>query len=191
MARDRRRGGLDPYELAVLRGGGQDAGPDGEDDKGRPPPLPKFRVGRFKVGPLGLLVGILTIVGVGSAVRYGAGPPGLAASCTSPALALAVPSVVQHGPVEYTAVGPDSGPVILAVDTASVGADLTPVPLPGRAAQVVGRPKRLTGCRLTGAFGAQVLPGKHTVTLFRLGPGGSETLAHAPLEVTERGGVLP
>ena len=190
MVRHRRARGLDAYELAVLRGPGQETGVDGEDDEGRPPPLPKFTVGRFKVGPLGLVMGVLILIVVGSAVKYGGGPPDLAASCSTAGLRLAVNRIVEHAPVEYTAVGPDAGPVLLAIDAAGVRPDLSLVPLPGGTPQRLGVPRRLAGCRVQAAFGVQVPPGKHTVTLFRLTPTGSAVLATAALVVTDRSGLL-
>ena len=61
MAKRDRRGKLDAYELAILRGGNQtfELSAEGEDaptEDGSPPPLRPLKVGRFKVGSLGLLV---------------------------------------------------------------------------------------------------------------------------------------
>lgn len=168
--------GPDAYELAVLRGAsGQDPddGPRGADrppaaalaprtasDDDGPPPLPRLQAGPFRVGPTGLLVGVVALVAVGSLVRFGGSDlPEPAPSCTSYGLALSSTRVHPGGLVRYSAVGP-SGPVTLLVsgpDGTVAAAEQT---LPGT---------RLDGCGAVGRFGVQVAPGEHTVLLVRNG----------------------
>jgi hypothetical protein len=121
----------------------------------------------------------------GSAVRYGAGnrPPALAASCTTPGLALSADSVRRGGLLRYSAVGPADGAIVVAIDAARLRPDLSAVPLPGAAdTQVVKVPKRLTGCRTEGRLGVQMGAGTHTVSVFPAA--GGDPLASRSLTVT-------
>ena len=180
-----RRKGLDAYELAILRGGQTSAtDPLAEDDG--PPPLPKLRIGNFRVGPLGFVVGLLIIVFVGTSVRFGGGtrPPELAASCDTSALAISATEVRRGQPLRYAVVGPATR-VVVAIDAASLDPDLTATPLPGASEpQVIAEPKRLAGCKATGILGVQVPAGDHTVSVFPAT--GGAPLASKPLTVTDR-----
>lgn len=187
MARD--RGRLDPYELAVLRGG-DDQSLDGveDDGDGRPPPLPKLRLGNLRVGSLGLL-GFFAVLILGALVTGGgqAGErPELPTSCTTPALALSVAEAEQGTPVTFAATGPaEGGDVVLAIGAASLGADLSAVPAsPGGATQVVLPAVPLAECKAEGELGVVVPPGDYPVTLFRLTPAGAVKLVEQRLVVT-------
>ena len=176
---------LDAYERAILLGGQTSAtDPRAEDDG--PPPLPKLRIGNFRVGPLGFVIGLLVIVFVGTSVRYStnARQPRLEPSCETPALALSATSIPRGGALRWTAVGPGDQ-VVIAIGAARLSADLTAQPLPGAAEPQVVRPgTALDGCKATGVLGVQVPPGEHTVSVFPAG--GGEALATRPLTVTER-----
>lgn len=162
----------DPYELAVARAA-QEPGPEEADGT---PPLPRLQVGPFRVGPTGLLLGVLLLVGVGTLVRFGGDrTPDLAPSCTTPALLLSVERVRPGGLVDYAVAGPD-GEVRLEVapraEGGQVGAPVQQLP-----------PVRLEGCRATGRFGVQAGPGDYTVLVRRAGrPAGTDVLT-----VTEPG----
>ena len=194
MAKRDRRGKLDAYELAILRGGNQTfelsaEGADAATEDGSPPPLRPLKVGRFKVGSLGLLGGFFVIVLLVSISRLGdSGPKGLPANCTSYVLSVPTKAVEEHQPVAWAAAGPD-GDVVLAIDAGSLGIDLTPMALPGRTAQVIRPPLRLTGCTATAVFGVQVPVGLHTATLFRLTPDGPVATVSQPLEVRAADGA--
>lgn len=165
----------DPYELAVTRAA-QEPGPEEEDGT---PPLPRLQVGPFRVGPTGLLLGVLLLVGVGTLVRFGGDrTPDLAADCATPALLLSVERVRPGGLVEYAVAGPD-GEVRLEVVPRAGGA--TGGPLGSPVQQLP--PVRLDGCRATGRFGVQADPGEYTVLVRRAGrPAGTDVLT-----VTEPG----
>ena len=179
------RKGLDPYELAILRGG-QTSAADPLAEEDAPPPLPKLRIGNFRVGPLGFVVGLLIIVFVGTSVRFGGGtrPPALAASCDRSALAISATEVRRGQPLRYTVVGPATR-VVVAIDAASLSPDLTATPLPGASeSQVIRPPTTLSGCKATGILGVQVPAGEHTVSVFPAE--GGRPLVSKPLTVTER-----
>ena len=129
------------------------------------PPLPRLHVGPFRVGPLGLLVGVLLLVGVGSLVRFGADrTPDLPRSCTVDGLALSAQRVQPGGLVEYSVSGPD-GEVLLSVVPRSAD------PATARAVQVLPT-ETLSRCRATGRFGLQAPPGEHSVIVRRAGQRG-------------------
>lgn len=151
----------DPYELAVRRGA-QEPGPDG----GAAPPLPRLTIGRLRIGPLGLVVGILVLVLLGGFVRLDANrSPAIAASCSSVGLAVSRDRVQPGGLVRYTLVGPDGARLQLRV----ADQQLPPVVL--------------RGCRVEGSFGVQVAPGEHQLEVLRDG----RVVASRPLTVTEPG----
>lgn len=179
-----RRKGLDPYELAILRGG-QTSSADPLAEEDAPPPLPKLRIGNLRVGPLGFVVGLLIIVFVGTSVRFGGGarPPQLAASCDTPALAISADTVRRGQPLRYAVVGP-APRVVVAIDAASLSADGTATPLAGRTEAQVVPSTELAGCKATGILGVQVPAGEHTVSVFPAV--GGEPLASKPLTVTDR-----
>lgn len=190
MAKQDRRGQLDAYELAVLRGG-DTAFDDGGAEDGHPPPLKPLTIGKFKVGSLGLLGGFFVIVLLVSVSNLGGGAPALPANCTAYGLKLPTAAVREHAPVRWSAAGPD-GEVVLAIDAATLGADLSAVPLPGRTAQVIRPALRLTGCAGAAVFGIQLPAGPHTATLFRLTPNGPVAAVSAPLLVkVSDGGPAP
>lgn len=143
------------------------------------------QVGRRRLATLPLLGLLLGLAALSAVVRGGAAPgPGLAASCTSPALVLAPDRARAGQPVRYAVVGPEAGgDVVLAVDAASLRADLFAVPVPGLRAQVLSAPRLLRGCRLVGAFRVDVGPGRHVVTAYRVAPGGAVPLAAQDLVV--------
>ena len=187
MAKQDQRGQLDAYELAVLRG----AGDDNATEDGHPPALKPLQVGKFKVGSLGLLGGFFVLVLLVSVSRLGGTAPGIAANCTSYGLKLPTSPVVEHAPVAWSAAGPD-GEVVLALDTASLhiaslGADLTAVAVAGRTAQVLPA-IGLSGCAAAAVFGVQLPAGTHTATLFRLTPSGAVAVASQRLVVVTRSG---
>ena len=194
MAKHDQRGQLDIYELAVLRGGATDFDPEGSDpsgEDGHPPPLKPLRVGKLKVGSLGLLGGFFVLVLLVSINNLGGGAGELPASCTSYGLKLPTAAVREHAPVSWSAAGPD-GEVVLALDAASLRADLSAVALPGRTAQVIRPALRLSGCAGSAVFGVQVPAGTHTATLFRLTPSGPVAAVSAPLLVkVSDGGPAP
>lgn len=160
----------DPYELAVARAA-EEPGPEESSGQGLgTPPLPRLQVGPFRVGPTGLLLGVLLLVGVGTLVRFGGDrTPDLAPSCTTPALLLSVERVRPGGLVEYAVAGPDGEVRLEVVPTAEggqVGAPVQQLP-----------PVRLEDCRATGRFGVQADPGEYTVLVRRGGrPAGTDVL---------------
>lgn len=202
MAKQDQRGQLDAYELAVLRG----AGDDNATEDGHPPRLRPLQVGKFKVGSLGLLGGFFVLVLLVSVSRLGGSAPGIPANCTSYGLKLPTSPVTEHAPVAWSAAGPD-GDVVLALDAtsldiasldtaslgaASLGADPTAVAAAGRTAQVLPA-IRLSGCAGSGVFGIQLPAGTHTATLFRLTPGSPAVAvaSHRLVVVTRQGGPAP
>jgi hypothetical protein len=179
-----RRSGLDPYELAILRGPHSLEGDPEEPDESRP--LPKLRFGNLRVGSVGLLVGIFVIFLVGSGVRYGGRnhTPALATSCEKPGLAISVSEVRRGGPLYFAITGPDRT-VVIAIDAASITSDLAATPLSGaRDTQVDRLRVPMSACKGKGEMGVQVPPGEHTVSVFPAGGGGA--LASKKLTVTER-----
>ena len=162
----------DAYELAVQRG----AQAPGPEEAGQAPPLPRLHVGPFRVGPVGLLVGVLLLVVVGGLVRFGADrTPPLPRSCTQDGLALSAARVQPGGLVEYSVSGPD-GEVLLTVVPRSTD------PATARPVQVLPT-ESLTRCRATGRFGVQAPPGEHSVLVRRAGG----VVAVRDLTVTEPG----
>lgn len=162
----------DPYELAMQRGAD---GPGPEEADGTPP-LPRLQVGPFRVGPVGLLIGVLLLVGVGSLVRFGADrTPELPRSCTKDGLALSAERVQPGGLVQYSVSGPD-GEVLLSVVPRSAD------PSTARAVQVLPT-ETVSRCRATGRFGIQTPPGEHSVIVRRAG----SVVAVRDLVVTEPG----
>lgn len=165
MARRPEREGLDPYELAVLRGPVSKSAPGEPDSDGELPPLPKLKVGRMRVGAMGFLLGFLALFVLGAVYSASSRTaPELEPDCERPQLALAQAQVEQFQPLSYSYVGPD-GRVLLLVDAAGIEGG-RPVPLPGRTVQVIGGEHQVTDCRLTGVFGVQVPPGQHTLQVW-------------------------
>jgi hypothetical protein len=179
-----RRSGLDPYELAILRGSDSLQGDPEAPDEARP--LPRLKFGNLRIGSLGLLGGILVIFLVGSGVRYGGAnhTPKLATSCTTPALAISVTTVRRGNPLYFAITGPDRV-VVVAIDAASLSSTLTASALPGvREAQVDRVPVRMSRCKGKGLLGVQVQPGDHTIGVFPAD--GGTPLMTKKLTVTER-----
>ena len=140
-----------------------------------------------------VLFGLALLYALVQSARNNAAPK-LAADCEHSRLALSTSSVRHGAPMRWTATGPAEGSVIVAVDVArftrSADGSLHPQPAPGRRleeTQAASYERQLTGCRASGQFGVTVPAGRHTVTLFRLSATGSEAVASAPLEVTDRG----
>ena len=122
---------------------------------------------------------------VGTSVRFGGGtrPPDLATSCDAPALAISATTVRRGQPLRFTVVGPATR-VVVAIDAASLSADLTATPLPGAAeTQVIRPPATLERCKATGILGVQVPAGTHTISVFAAT--GGAPLASKPLTVTD------
>lgn len=193
---DRRRGGPQP--------GDEGAAADGDRPAATPPVGPVGRAGRTRQGDavdhvasarrrmrLLLIVFLaLLLTGIVRALHNSA--PRLAADCEHFRLALSTSSVAAGAPVRWTATGPASAAVVLGVDVArfSQAADgrLHPVPLAGipLSSTLVTSPEpRLSGCRISGVFGAGVPAGKHTVSLFQLSASGGAPVTSAPLAVTK------
>ena len=162
----------DPYELAVARAASPEDDGSGQQDADGAPPLPRLQLGPLKVGPTGLLVGVVLLVAVGTLVRFdGDRTPDLPTSCTTPGVALSVGRVQPGGLVDYAVVGPGRA---LGLQVA---------PLAGGAPQQVLPPVRLQGCRATGRFGAQVPPGAYRVQVVVDG----QAAAAQDLVVTDEG----
>ena len=159
---------FDPYEF-----GARNADPEAA---GLEPIIPLSA--RFSLKQLGL--GFLAVVVVGALIRgAGSRPPTLPASCTTPAYALSTTSVKQYGVVRWSAVGPRTSRVVLAVDSPT----LPQQPAGAGAGRVFG-PAQLDGCAASGQFGVRATPGAHTVTAFAVAPDGTSTpLGSKPLEV--------
>lgn len=180
----RNRSGLDPYELAVLRGTDSLQGDPEAPDEARP--LPALKFGNLRVGSLGLLLGVLVIFLVGSGVRYGGQnrTPKLATSCETPALAISATTVRRGSPLYYAVTGPDRD-VVVAIDAASLSADLTATVLSSAGeAQVIREPTKMSDCKAKGVLGVQVPAGMHTFSVFPAE--GGTPLASTALTVTDR-----
>lgn len=139
-----------------------------------------------------VLFALALLYGIVQSARNNVAPK-LAADCEHSRLALSTASVRQGSPMRWTATGPAEGTVIVAVDVArftrSADGTLQPEPAAGHRleeTQAASYERELTGCRGSGQFGVTVPEGRHTVTLFRLSATGSEPVASAPLEVSER-----
>lgn len=164
----------DPYELAVQRAASAEAGEPGPEDGAGTPPLPRLHVGPFRVGPAGLLVGVVLLVGVGTLVRFGGDrSPALPPSCTQPGLALSVQRVHPGGLVEYAVRGAD-GEVVLSVLPRAADGTLGPP-------EQVLPPVTLVRCRARSRFGIQAPTGEHTVVVTR----GGRPVARADVTVTD------
>jgi len=129
---------------------------------------------------------VFVIFLIGSGVRYGGvnHTPALTTSCQTPGLAISASDVVRGRPLYFAVTGPNRT-VVVAIDAATLSADLTAVPLAGvRATQVIRPPVTLSGCAGKGVLGVQVPAGVHTVSVFAAEGGGP--LASRPLTVTDR-----
>jgi hypothetical protein len=123
---------------------------------------------------------------VGSGVRYGGRnhTPDLATSCEKPDLAISVDELRRGLPLYYAVTGP-TRTVVIAIDAATVGADLTATPIKdGAEPQVVRVPVKMSGCMGKGEMGVQVQPGEHTIGVFPAE--GGAALVTKKLTVTER-----
>ncbi len=179
-----RRSGLDPYELAILRGPHSLEGDPEAPDDARP--LPKLKFGNLKVGSLGLLFGILVIFLIGSGVRYGGRnhTPTLTTSCQAPGFAISVKELRRGNPLYFAVTGPDRT-VVIAIDAAAVTSDYVATALSGAAQTQVDRlPVKLTGCKGKGEMGVQVPAGDHTISVFPAE--GGAPLVSKKLTVTDR-----
>jgi hypothetical protein len=179
-----RRSGLDPYELAILRGPHSLEGDPEAPDDARP--LPKLKFGNLRVGSVGLLVGVFVIFLIGSGVRLGGRNHtlALATSCTSPGLAISATTVRRGSPLYFAVTGPDRT-VVIAIDAVSVTSDYVATPLTGSAeAQVDRVPVTMAACKGKGVLGVQVPAGKHTVSV--LPAEGGTALISKQLTVTDR-----
>ena len=180
----RNRAGLDPYELAVLRGNQSLQGDPEAPDENRP--LPQLKFGNLRVGSLGLLLGVLIITLVASGVRYGGrnNTPTLTTSCEKPGFAISTSELRRGAPLYFAVTGPARS-VVVAIDATSLAADLTPTLSPGaREAQVVRPAVRMSGCKGKGEMGVQVPAGEHTIGVFPAE--GGPALVTKKLTVTER-----
>jgi hypothetical protein len=113
-------------------------------------------------------------------------PPSLATNCTKPGLALSTSSTKQSGNVRWSATGPAHEEVVLAVGVQGFKANQGPnrlraIPDAGRTPSGVQQASPLarftSGCRLSGEFSADVVPGHYQVRLFRVTTVGSSLSA--------------
>lgn len=149
-------------------------------------PLPKLRFGNLRIGSLGLLGGVVVISVVAGGVRYGGvnRSPGLKTSCETPGLAVSSNSVRRGSPLYVAVTGPNRT-VVIAIDAASITADLQATPLEGASdVQVDRAPVRMSGCKGKGVLGVQVQPGEHQIGVFPAD--GGPPLATKKLTVTDQ-----
>ncbi|MCU1622062.1 MAG: hypothetical protein JWL79_907 [Frankiales bacterium] len=108
-----------------------------------------------------LFFGILVVAA--AIAKGGSSPtPTLKASCTTPAFVLGSTTIDHDAPVTWSASGPQTARVALALDSPTAP---TPALLDG--------PTLLDGCLVHGSFAFHATPGAHTVTAFLLGGDGS------------------
>ncbi|MCU1603425.1 MAG: hypothetical protein JWO22_4134 [Frankiales bacterium] len=154
---------LDPFERAARR-----SDPDyaqlAEAAEATPP-------SSWRAPRLLLMFGLLVAV---AAVANGGRTPGpsLRPSCTTAAFALGSDSVTRDAPMTWSAVGPETGSVALALDS----------PVRPSVALLDG-PTPLTGCVARGSFAFRAARGKHQVTAYLLSADGTTT-AIASKQVT-------
>lgn len=138
---------------------------------------------RFAAGGAWLLLLFAGVVAVAVITEQGKPEyPRLAASCTTGALALSATETEVRGDIRYSVVGPD-GDVLLAINAASVSDGLVATPVAPRAVTQVFPEEPMVGCRLRGSFPAQVPPGDHVVSAFRLVDGAWTRFASVELTV--------
>ncbi|HEX8004790.1 MAG TPA: hypothetical protein VF519_19050 [Mycobacteriales bacterium] len=116
------------------------------------------------VGVLGLM--LLSIAALARRPRT----PELAASCTTPAFALASPAK-QNRPLAFTMVGPSDRLYALGLDSLGFvreGGTWRAVRKPDSPEPVYAAPARLADCRRTGVLNVAVPPGEHTVSMYEL-----------------------
>jgi len=153
---------------------------------GEPIGWPWGRRPRRPLVPLILAGLIVAVVLVGTRQ---AEPPALTASCTTPALRLAVGSARQGRQISWSATGP-AGRYVLAVDAAALRVSGgTPAVAreaagTGPAATLASSAFAMTGCRASGRFGLALPEGAHTVRLFRLETATARPVAASALTVT-------
>ena len=119
-------------------------------------------------------------------MRYGGRnhTPPLTTSCETPGLAISTNELRRGEPLYFAVTGPDRT-VVIAIDAATVTADLAATPLTGATEAQVDRLRvRMSGCKGTGEMGVQVQPGEHTVSVFAAE--GGPPLASKKLTVTDR-----
>jgi hypothetical protein len=138
---------------------------------------------RFAAGGAWLLLLFAGVVAVAVIAEQGKPTyPALEASCTTGALALSATETDVRGDIRYSVAGPD-GDVLLAINADAVSADGVAQPsAPGAVTQVFPE-EPMVGCRLRGSFPAQVPPGDHVVSAFRLVDGTWTRFASVPLTV--------
>lgn len=160
-------------ELQAARG----EGPAARRPAGRGP------TERFAAGGAWLLLVFAGVVAVAVITEQGRPAyPDLDASCTTGALALSAEETEVRADIRYSLVGPD-GDVLLAINAASVSDELVATPTAAGAVTQVFPEEPMVGCRLRGSFPAQVPPGDHVVSAFRLVDGSWTRFASADLTV--------
>lgn len=138
---------------------------------------------RFAAGGAWLLLLFAGVVAIAVITEQGKPTyPALEPSCTTGALALSATQTEVRGDIRYSVVGPD-GAVLLALNAESVSSEGVATPtVPGRITQVFPE-EPVVGCRLRGTFPAQVPPGDHVVSAFRLEGSTWTRFASVPLTV--------
>ncbi|MDX6265346.1 MAG: hypothetical protein QOD70_86 [Frankiales bacterium] len=163
MARRRPEPPLDPFERAARR-----VDPEYATLAEAAEPPKNLRPRRLLVYFAILVVGVAVVKGGGG------GAPALERSCTKPGFAVGGSTFDRGASLSWSAAGPDSDQVVLALDSPTV---------PGPS--VVAGPTALQGCLVHGAFPLDGGSGKHTVTAFLLAKDGT-TRAIATRTVTIR-----
>lgn len=138
---------------------------------------------RFAAGGAWLLLLFAGVVAVAVITEQGKPEyPALEPSCTTGALALSATETEVRGDIRYSVVGPD-GAVLLALNTAAVSSEGVATPTGPEMITQVFPEEPMVGCRLRGTFPAQVPPGQHVVSAFRLVDGTWTRFASVPLTV--------
>ncbi|MBK5306311.1 MAG: hypothetical protein JJD92_06450 [Frankiaceae bacterium] len=101
-----------------------------------------------------------------------------------PGFAISADELRRGSPLYYAVTGPDRS-LVVAIDAASLSAELTATPVQGaREAQVVRPPVTMSGCKGKGEMGVQVPAGEHTISVFSAE--GGRPLVSKKLTVTDR-----
>ncbi|MDX6218730.1 MAG: hypothetical protein QOJ48_411 [Frankiales bacterium] len=151
MARRRPEPPLDPFERAARR-----VDPEYASLAEAADPPKNLRAPRL------LLYFAILVVAVAVVKGRGGGAPALERSCTNPGFAVSGSTFDRGASLSWSAVGPDTDQVVLALDSPTV---------PGPS--VVAGPTALHGCLVHGTFPLDGGSGKHTVTAFLLAKDGT------------------
>ncbi|MCW2673407.1 MAG: hypothetical protein JWP14_1996 [Frankiales bacterium] len=147
MARRRPEPPLDPFERAARR-----VDPEFAALAEAAEPPRSLRASRLLLYFGILVVAVAAVKGSGIG-----GAPALERSCTKPGFAVGGTTFAHGAPLEWTAAGPDTDEVVLALDSPTA---------PGTS--VLAGPTPLAGCLVHGTFPLDAATGKHTVTAFLL-----------------------